>query len=145
MKSTFVTAALEKAISRPPPQYKIQVLQCFLDANLACMLPGFLKVLDKHGIDIEKLGKGNLIPFINRKKNYIKVVACNGTRNPVVGAYRLPQGRIYDLRILGEIPSAFRADGNIDFDSALKAVLDKHFAKKRAPHLDIVNKARSKK
>lgn len=126
---------------------KTKVVQCFLDANLTCMVEGFLKILGKHDIKVEKYEKGHLIPFVNRARNYIKVVACNGTRHPVIGAYRLPRGRIYDLRVLGEIPSAFRADGAIDFDSAIKEVLDKYFQKKTKgqAHLDIVNRARKKK
>lgn len=104
----------------------IRVMRCFVNADLRRHAPGLIFLLEEEGIYVETLPVGTLFAFINSNKTFIKILACNESPQPVVASYRLPHGRIYDLRVIGEIPKAFRG-GRVDFDAALKKVIDKHF------------------
>jgi len=116
---------------RAAPARRARVVQCFVDADLRYMIPGLVEVCRKNGVDVSKLERGSLVPFINRERTFIKVLACNGSAFPVLGCYRLPRGRVYDLRVLGEIPSAFRADGGIDMDEAIRSTVEKYYERRK--------------
>ncbi len=107
-----------------------KIIQVFLDADCRFMLGGLIALCKKNKLFIEEMAVGQMIVFINTARNYIKLLACNGTPSPILACYRLPRGRIIDLAIVAEIPKAFKG-GNLDYDEALRAAISKRFAKKR--------------
>lgn len=123
-------SAVAKIADRLAPKRGARVQQCFLNTDLRYSAPGLIHLCDENGIDVSKRKHGELIVFINTARDHIKVLACNESTQPVVASYRLPKGRIYDLRVVSEITKAFRADGTINFNKAMKNVLDKLLEKK---------------
>jgi hypothetical protein len=118
---------INQAIVRPRSGCRVQ--QCFLDTDLRLGIPGLIQLCEENKINLEERRVGEMIVFINHRRDQIRVLACNGTKSPVMAAYRMPEGRIYDLRVIGEIPRAFRSAGEINFDKALENVLRRHLDK----------------
>ncbi len=107
-----------------------KVLQVVIDADCRCMIPGLMAVAKKLGFEVLKCPPGTMLVFINTRRNYIKTLHFNATLSPVMSAYRLAEGSIYDLRVIGEIPNAMLGNGRIDFDQALQLALEKVLGKK---------------
>lgn len=102
--------------------------QVFLDADCRFMLPGLLALCEKNGIDVTEKEIGNLIVFVNTKKTLIKIIACNGTIDPVLGVYRMPPAFAsghFSLDIIAQIPRAFGYSGHFDISEAMAKALEK--------------------
>ena len=122
--------ALERA-ENVPPRGAPRIQQVFLDADLRPMARGLVETCLAHGIDVTRREHGELIVFLNRKRDYIKVLACNRSEQPVLCCYRLPHGQVYDLSIIGEIPAAFRLDGTVDISKAMRQAVEAHLGEQR--------------
>lgn len=95
-----------------------KVLQVFLNTDMRYSFDGLTKLAKKHDIEWSKIYPGQYVVFINRKLTMLALFAANG----VLVRYRSKNGRL-DLRMIQEIPRAFRSSGRIDFDEALSSAL----------------------
>lgn len=111
----------------------VRTHQVFLDADCRYMIDGLLKVCSDAKIDVTDKPVGNLIVFVNTSRTLIKVIACNGTIDPVLGVYRIPpgypHGAKFDLSVISEIPKAFGYGGHLDIQEAMKLALEKKLRK----------------
>lgn len=101
--------------------------QVFLDADLRYQLPGLKIIMEKEKLRYDLMDPGLLIVFVNRKKDFIKVIACNGTPSPVLAQYRTGKVIRNLIPVIQFIPQAFRQNGILDLDRALALSLEKHF------------------
>lgn len=103
-----------------------KILRVFLGADLRCSHDGLNEIAKSNGIEVGTLTPGNFVIFINSKKNMLKLYAANN----VIAFLKLKSGTI-DLRTIAKIPEAFKASGKIDYDSALKKIIEEHLTKKK--------------
>lgn len=104
-----------------------RALQLFLNSDLRCGHEGLAAIAKRQEIDVEKLERGEFVIFINALKNRVKLF----TANNVIAYLQLKTGSI-DLRTIALIPQSFNASGKIDYDSALKEVIEKHLSGRRS-------------
>lgn len=102
-----------------------KAIRVFFNVDLRCSHEGLEAVAKKNQIDPAKLQPGEYLVFINNYQDRIKLYASNH----VVAYYKSPHGRI-DLRAISKIPEAFKASGKIDYDAAVKKVIEEHLIKK---------------
>lgn len=103
--------------------------QVFLDADLRYQLPGLKLLMEKEKIRYDLMDPGLLIVFVNRRRDFIKIIACNGTPNPILCLYRT-EHVIHDLiPVIQFIPQAFKQNGTLDLNHALRLSLNKYFPK----------------
>lgn len=105
--------------------------QVFMDADLRYQLPGLLKQLQRQRIPYYEMDAGILIVFVNRRRDFIKIVACNGTPNPVLCVYRTDKVIQNLIPVIQFIPKCFQQDGRLDLEKALALSLERHF-----PHVE---------
>lgn len=105
---------------------KNKIIQVFLDTDMRFQFKGLIEICDKHKISIEDKEIGEFVVFINRKRNYLKILACNQSPKPVMAAYQTPE-KIIDLRIISQIPRAFNASGRFDIDRATEVFVKEKF------------------
>lgn len=98
-----------------------RLLQVFLNVDLRCAHDGLAKVAKDNKIKIEDLEPGEFVVFVNSHKNRLKLFTANG----VLAYLKLKTGKI-DLRTIALIPQAFKGSGRIDYDKALKDMIDEH-------------------
>lgn len=92
---------------------------------------GLTEVAKRFKIDPRKLQPGELLLFLNRSKDKIKVFGPNN----VLAYYKTPKGSRLDLNAIQYIPKAFAASGKIDYDTALKKVLEEKLNHSPGKHL----------
>lgn len=131
MTKYIVNKPVVKSVTGLEPTSGTRTIQVFLNADCRLMIPGLVALCKRHKIAVEEKVRGQLVVFLNTARNYLKVIACNGTPSPVLACYRLPRGSVHDLSIIAEIPAAFNQHGEVEFDVALRRALEKHLAKKR--------------
>jgi hypothetical protein len=68
------------------------------------------------------LEQGELILFLNRKKDKLKIMGGNGL---VLGYLRLEGNRRIDMNALQFIPQTFGADGAVNYNMALRKTLSR--------------------
>ena len=105
---------------------KSRALQVFLNADFRCAHEGLALIAKSHKIDVSKLEIGEYLIFVNTAKDRLKLYAANN----VVAYLKLKTGKI-DLRTIQLIPQAFNGSGRIDYDAALKEVIDRELARKK--------------
>jgi hypothetical protein len=104
----------------------MRVIQCFFDVDMRCAHDGLAVLAKVQKIDVAKLDAGEYVIFINTAKNRLKMFAPGG----VVAYYRAHGGERINLNTIPLIPRAFNATGRIDYDKALREVLEKQLAKR---------------
>lgn len=124
------------------PEGRARMQAAFLDVNLSKMVPGLTRICEEHGIHPDKRDYGELIIFMNTARTYLKVMACNRTRYPVIACHRLARGRVYDLAIVGEIPRAFKLDGTVDMSQALRKAVERHMQRQKATAIEVAERLR---
>lgn len=92
-----------------------RILQCFVNADLRLGHPGLSALARKYKIDVNQLGAGELVVFINPRRTKMKIFAANQ-----VLAYIRPASGHVDLNTVRYFPAVFNAKGKIDYDEALK-------------------------
>src|SRR5687767_6054463 len=102
-----------------------RALQVFFDSDLRCSHDGLALVAKKAKIDVSKLQPGEYVLFINSEKNKLKLF----TANNVLAYLRLERGKLEE-RTISLIPEAFMASGKIDYEKALRQVIEKELGKK---------------
>jgi hypothetical protein len=108
----------------------METLSVFFDTDMRLSFDGLIDLCKKNKLKIQEFDYGKLIVFVNTARTHIKILACNNSEAPVIGAYRMPHGRIYDLRVIQNIPKAF-SGGRINFDEETRELLEDKFARKR--------------
>jgi hypothetical protein len=103
-----------------------KLIQIFLNADLRCSHDGLSKLARDNNIKVEDLLPGEFVLFINSNMNRLKLY----TANQVLAYLRLKTGRI-DLRAIQLIPQSFQASGKLQYDEALKEVIEKHMGRKK--------------
>lgn len=73
-------------------------------------------------VSLQKLGKGEFVAFVNKKRDKVKL--CTG--NDVLAYLRLPKGKIIDPRTIQLLPQYFNGQ-EIDYDKAIERVLRAQF------------------
>lgn len=107
-----------------------KVTQCFLNVHMSLAHQGLTAIAKSAGIKIEKLDRGNLIVFLNRRQDKIKVLAPSGVGGPIVMAYAVFDHRI-NLEAIQYLSLAF--DGSkLNFDLALKTAVEMALVRKRS-------------
>lgn len=96
----------------------------FFDVNMANQHEGLARMaLGEQRIEVSQLRVGDMIIFLNKARNRIKILAGTSEDNGrgLIAYYRSPKGTI-DLRMIAEIPSYF-SGGSIDFSRAIRKTL----------------------
>lgn len=96
---------------------------------MRCGHDGLSAIALKEGVDTTKLGLGDMLCFINGRKNKIKVFAATSVdhgvaHNPVVAYYRQEHGRIDEMAIQ-HIPQAFSGEKFEMKKAITKALMDR--------------------
>ncbi len=102
-----------------------KIIQVFLNADLRCSHLGLYELAKKSKIDVHKLEEGEFVLFVNSGKNRLKMYAPNN----VIAYLSLPTGKI-DMRTIALIPKSFSASGKIEYNKALKTVLEREMIAK---------------
>lgn len=97
-----------------------RVIQCFLNTDLRNGHDGLSVIAKGSGINVTALQPGQYVVFINTAKNKLKIY----TANNVVAFFRATSGQPIDLNTIRLIPLAFRSNGHLDYDRALKQVIE---------------------
>lgn len=92
-----------------------RILQCFINADLRLGHPGLSALARKYKINVDQMGAGEFIVFINPRRTKMKIYAANQ-----VLAYIRPKSGHVDLNTVRYFPAVFNAKGKIDYDEALK-------------------------
>lgn len=98
-----------------------RAIQIFLDSDLRCSHDGLAMIAKKEKIDVSKLEPGEYVIFVNSAKDKCKVYAAFN----VVAYLKPPKGHKIEMKVIQLIPVAFAATGRIDYDKALKELLEK--------------------
>lgn len=102
------------------------VVMIFDNVHMGLGHDGLADIAKKHRKDPARLVPGELLMFINRAKDKMKVYGPN----QVIAYLRMPHGRRIVLEAIQYIPQAFARSGKIDYDAALKRVLEAKMAAK---------------
>jgi len=90
------------------------------NVNMGLGHPGLTELAKKWKVNVEKLGPHEMLLFINRAKDKLKVM---GSEGKVLAYLRMPRGQRLRLEAIQYIPQVFSATGKIDYDAACKESL----------------------
>jgi hypothetical protein len=79
-------------------------------------------------IKVEELGSGEVIMFLNRAKDKLKIV---GSRGVVLGYLKMPKGQRIMLEAIQYIPQTFGSSGALNYDKALEKALVQRLQRER--------------
>lgn len=103
-----------------------KLIQVFLHADLRCGHEGLAKLAKDNKIHVSSLLPGEFVIFINSKMDRLKLY----TANEIIAYLKLKTGKI-DLRAIQLIPQAFKASGRIEYDEALREVIESHLKNRK--------------
>lgn len=83
-----------------------------------------------HRLPIEGLAQGELLLFLNRAKDKIKMVGHGGQ---VIAYFKMPHGRRLPLEAIQYIPQTFTADGKVDLDAAIEKHVTSALSRRAGP------------
>lgn len=98
----------------------IKLLRVFLEADLRCSHEGLAKIAKDNKINVDNITPGECVIFINSSRNRLKLYAANN----IIAYLRLQPKQILDFRTISLIPAAFNASGRLDYDKALKTLIE---------------------
>lgn len=104
---------------------------------------GLALVAKKFNITFEKMEDTQLVLFINKQRDKLKLM---GSKGVVLGYVRMPQGQRLPVGAIQFIPQTFSGDGRIDIDTAVKTYVEnalKTRGKTMSP-LEVVRATRTK-
>ena len=104
----------------------MRAVEFFLGVNMCSQHDGLKKLAKKHKVDLDTLPARTACVFISRDRRRIKVYSANG----VLSYLRAADYRPFDLSALDKFPEAFDAEGNLNYEKALRLRLEKEFAQK---------------
>lgn len=100
----------------------MKTVNVFVGVDMRGQHGGLSKLAKSKGIDLRNLGVGEAVVFISRDRMRIKTVSYNGVLAYIKAA---DPKRPFDLSSINEFAKAFRPNGTMDYDKALKARLTK--------------------
>lgn len=100
---------------------KPRIKKLFLDIHMGLGHDGLAAIARKGHIKIDELSDSDLVMFINKANDKMKVLGGGGR---VVGYLRMPDRARISLEALAYIPHTFGAEG-FNYDAALKMSLEK--------------------
>jgi hypothetical protein len=100
-----------------------RVLRIVFNSDLRSAHDGLTKLAKSLKIpNPAELEIGTFLVFVNRKRNALKIFAAGNT----VAHFKMPDGRIMNVKILGLIPRFFNGK-ELKYDEALKELITKEF------------------
>lgn len=99
-----------------------RLVKFFPDSDLRAGHDGLARKASNAGISVSNLQKGEMLAFVNTRKNKLKIFASGG----VMAYYRARLGEKIDPRIIQHLPDCFNG-AEINYDKAMTKVLEKHF------------------
>jgi hypothetical protein len=97
------------------------IIRLFLDTHMGLSHPGLIEIAKNAKVNVDKLNDGDLLMFINRKLNKVKVL---GAKGKVIGYLRTPDNRPIMLDALQYLPHTF-GGASWDYTEACKLALQK--------------------
>lgn len=97
------------------------IARLFLDTHMGLSHPGLIEIAKKAKINVDKLGTDELLMFINRRCNKVKILGAQGK---VIGYLRTPDEKPLMLEALQYLPQTFGAAG-WDYSDACRIALAK--------------------
>ncbi len=104
-----------------------RILRAFFNSDLRCGHEGLAKMAKDQEVDVMRLEPGQFVIFVNHAKDRLKLF----TSNNIIAYLKLVKGQVLDMRTIALIPKAFQAKGSIDYDAALKEVIQQNLGRKR--------------
>lgn len=95
-----------------------EIIKVFPETNLRSGHPGLADIAQKARVNLDNVGAGEFLLFINKKQTAFKLFAPN-----TVIHYKHPRGKIL-LETVQHFPQILRA-GKFSYDKALERVLDR--------------------
>lgn len=92
-----------------------RIVRVFMDVHMGYGHRGLSKVARESDVEIDTLDRGEMIVFLNRKQDAMKVYTAGNT----VAHIKMPQGGRIDLRVIKLLPTFF-SGGEVRYQSALK-------------------------
>lgn len=123
---------------------RLAVLNLVRNANLSLMFDGLIAQAKKMGIRVEDLDYGQCLMFVNRDRDYVKMLMGTRSSFPVISAYRFPPGQKFPFDGVREIAKAFKAPEDISAVDKLKRGVEHFYAKKRI-HSTVQDRARKER
>lgn len=101
---------------------------------------GLALVAKKFDIKIESLQDHELVLYINKGRDKLKLLGAKGV---VLGYVKMPGGRKLPMGAIQFIPETFSGKGTINIDAAISKYLTKAMANKGMSTLDIARATRA--
>lgn len=102
------------------------IRKCIMDADLRGGHDYLARLAMTGGLDITTLKQGDVVVFLNRKQDKVKVYAHNN----IIAYWRSPSGRI-SLDMIRWIPRCFNGK-DFDFNQATKKMIETAMLRKAA-------------
>lgn len=107
-----------------------KLLAAIANVSMALGHDGLSIVAKKFNIKVEKLEDGELVLFINKQRDRLKMIGAKGV---VLGYVRMPKGQSLPVGAIQYLPQAFSGDGKINVDSAIATYVEKTMQARCAP------------
>lgn len=101
-----------------------KIVRYFSDVHLGNAHAGLFRLASKEGINMKAIGSGEYVVFVNRAQTAFKMFA----QGNVIAHYKNPANRRIDPKTIVELPRYFNG-GAINYDAALKKVIEREFKK----------------
>lgn len=103
-----------------------KIFKLFLDVHMGASHEGLSRLAEKAKVKLEELQDGDLLMFLNRKADRLKVL---GARGKVIGYLRMEKGQRIMKESIQFLPRTFGAQG-FDYNRAVGMALDAQLSKR---------------
>lgn len=103
-----------------------KIIRFFPEVDMRNGHDGLRKLARKEGVNVDALGAGEYVIFLNRSKRMVKMFASGN----IIAFLKMADNKKLDPRTIALIPRYFNGS-KINYDAALEAVLNKEFGVKR--------------
>lgn len=104
----------------------VRIIRVIDNVNMGLGHDGIARLcLEQFKFDVTKLGEDMLVMCLNRAKDKLKIIGCQGK---VVGYLKNPKGRKIMMEAIQFIPTTFGANG-FNYDDALKKALSERLVR----------------
>lgn len=104
-----------------------RIVTVISDVHMGLSHQGLTKIAMEHKIDMDALPPRDLVMFINRRKNAMKIF---GHKGMVIGYLRMPGSNKITLEAIKYIPETFNGSG-FSYQGALKKAVLEQLAKRK--------------
>lgn len=103
----------------------VRTIQLFTDVHMGQGHDALSRMADEQGIDAYTLPAGQILMFLNKRKDKLKILGHKGL---VVGYLKMPAGERIALDAIQFLPQTFGADGEINYPQALRRSLEQRLS-----------------